>query len=309
MQMTQLRKEVAWIPRGTYGLDTFAPDIVSTALSYYQDAAPAVKAMLRLAVDVACVQARAYEMLGPANAADPAEGCSAAAPPDGWLDRVLGSIVEAVVGNSPAAPQLDPLRARIGSLPFDVVLAAARGDDSALARVLGADTGDSTGDALSPAVGLYILRSALQPYLAWLYAAGPARLEASAYPARRSCPACGGSPGMGKHAKEDGLRLLRCSVCGHEWAYPRMACVACDETGSAEIEVVYAHGDQGRRLYMCRTCQRYLKISDERLLDGAVYLPLEDIATMHLDQLAKDKGYSPIAEGESDREPVPKRTE
>lgn len=307
--MTQFRKEVAWIPRGTYGLDIFAPHTVSTALSSYQDAAPAVKAMLRLAVDVACVQARAYEMLGPVPAPGLAGVGSAGEPPDGWLDRVLGSIVEAVVRNSPVTPRLDSLRTRIGSFPFDVVLAAVRGDDSALGRVLGIDSEDLSGDALSPAVGLYILRSTLQPYLAWLYASDPARLEASTYPARRSCPACGGRPGVGKHAKEDGLRLLRCSACGHEWAYPRMACVACDETEPDRIEVAYAPEDQGRRVYMCRTCRNYVKISDERLLDGAVYLPLEDIATLHLDERAQEKGYHPVAEGESNREQAMKRTE
>ncbi len=104
---------------------------------------------------------------------------------------------------------------------------------------------------------------------------------------------------MGKHKEPDGHRFLRCGACGHEWAYPRLACASCEESGKDNIEVIYAGDDLGRRLYLCNVCRHYLKVSDERLLGGPVYLPLEDIATLHLDELARERGFAPIVGDEA----------
>lgn len=103
---------------------------------------------------------------------------------------------------------------------------------------------------------------------------------------------------MAKHVEPDGHRFLRCGVCANEWAYPRLACPSCGEDQQDRLESFFVTGDEGHRVYVCSSCRRFTKISDERLLGGRVYLPLEDIVTLHLDDLARERGYTPVSDEE-----------
>ncbi len=105
------------------------------------------------------------------------------------------------------------------------------------------------------------------------------------------CPICGSPPMMGFNREGDGLRVLECSLCGSRWGVPRLACPFCHDSQQEGLKYVFVEGDNKRRIYTCERCKRYIKIVDRMGEPGEVLLPVEDLLTGHLDQLAKERGY------------------
>jgi len=214
-----------------------------------------------------------------------------------WLQRAAPAVAAAVAASSPSAPAgLRGIAASLRQVGADTALAAAGGDGEAL-TALSAETG------VDEPVLYFVLRNAMQPFYAKTYR--PEGDVSLPYPMRQTCPACGGRPFMARHALPDGHRFLCCAACGHEWAYPRMACPACGQTDHKRVEVMYLPGSEGHRVYLCSACGRYTKAADERLLGGSAYLPLEDLVTVHLDELARKRGYIPV----NDKGPAPQGAE
>jgi hypothetical protein len=222
------------------------------------------------------------------GAAELTAAVAVAGVPRGWARRAVERLAVAVAGHSPRpAEGLLTLHRILPDTDEAELWAAARGDGEALGAF-----GSRSG--LPPAVALFVLRHALEPGFAAMHprpegAPGP-------LPARRRCPACGGLPAAAKHTAPDGHRFLRCSICGCEWAYPRLVCPACGETDQQRLGALYLSGDEGHRAYTCAICRRYIKISDERALSRGVHLPLEAMVTLYLDELARERGFQPIAD-------------
>jgi len=281
------------LPKPLCDTDVFAAATIGEAMLRYQGNSALNQPMLQLVASLAAIQSRAYGMLG--SGLPP--GSERASPPEhAWLTSVIDSVVAALADQAPNSQGLSEVGQHLANLDFEFLMAAARHEEEAVDRLL---TGAAqAGVHCEAATILYVVKTALQPYLAWRFASLPALGEMSAYPPRRDCPACGGKPMMAKHAHEDGRRYLRCGVCGHEWPFPRLLCISCEAGDPSSIEVVYSQDDQGRRLYLCAACRRYFKVSDERMLEGCVYLPLEDIATVQLDELARQQGYVPVADSD-----------
>lgn len=107
---------------------------------------------------------------------------------------------------------------------------------------------------------------------------------------RGFCPICGSFPQMSE-LKGEGQRFLVCSFCGFEWLSERLKCPFCENKDHGTLHYFYEEGNEIYRVYVCDKCKQYIKTVDSRKLDYEPDLNLEDIATIHLDILASEKGF------------------
>jgi FdhE protein len=112
---------------------------------------------------------------------------------------------------------------------------------------------------------------------------------------RGYCPICGSPPHMSQF-KAEGHRFYACSFCGFEWLGERLKCPFCENSDHTKLHYFYAEGDEAYRVDLCDNCNQYIKTVDSRKLNYEPDLDLEDIATIHLDILASEKGFKrPVA--------------
>ncbi len=100
------------------------------------------------------------------------------------------------------------------------------------------------------------------------------------------CPVCGSAPGLADLSGEGGKRRLHCSLCETVWAYPRLQCPFCENDNREDLSYLRAENEEGLRVDLCSRCGNYLKTIDLRELPGTVIVPLDDVATWHLDIIA-----------------------
>ena len=105
-----------------------------------------------------------------------------------------------------------------------------------------------------------------------------------------SCPLCGSLPQLSLLKEEVGKRFLLCSYCGYQWQTERMVCPFCDNKEQPSLSYFYAEGEDACRIDLCDQCHQYIKTIDLRKIEEGA-LALEDLATLHLDLLASQKGY------------------
>lgn len=117
------------------------------------------------------------------------------------------------------------------------------------------------------------------------------RVDLDQYP-RANCPVCGSLPVMGYYQRKDGLRVLECSLCGSRWGTPRMLCLFCGTPDQSKLRYLFVNEDQTRRIHVCENCRTYIKIVNRRRQPDEIVLPLEDIFTTYLDEVAEKEGYT-----------------
>jgi FdhE protein len=105
------------------------------------------------------------------------------------------------------------------------------------------------------------------------------------------CPICGSLPILSELTGDEGRRMLICSLCGYEWSVPRLVCPFCGEAKHEGHLYLFVEGDETVRVDVCDGCKKYIKTLDTRKGGRAVFPLLEDVATLHLDMLAQEKGY------------------
>ncbi len=105
------------------------------------------------------------------------------------------------------------------------------------------------------------------------------------------CPICGSEPLMGELRGEEGIRIWACSFCGHQWKGKRLMCPFCENTEHRTLRYFYTEKEKAYRIDICDKCKRYIKTVDSRQLSEEIFLPVEDIGTLHLDILAANKGF------------------
>ena len=107
------------------------------------------------------------------------------------------------------------------------------------------------------------------------------------------CPCCGSLPVASMvriSSAVNNLRYLHCSLCNSEWNIPRSTCTSC----RTDKEVCYQQieGSNGAvRAECCDDCHSYLKIMVQEK-DFAVDPAADDLATLTLDMLVDEAGYS-----------------
>ncbi|MEW6347911.1 MAG: formate dehydrogenase accessory protein FdhE [Thermodesulfobacteriota bacterium] len=111
------------------------------------------------------------------------------------------------------------------------------------------------------------------------------------------CPICGSWPQMGFIRGKEGQRWLRCSFCGHEWRFTRIACPFCETDDHDKLEILYTEERAFERAELCHSCRRYLVSIDSR---ERIAEPVPEVAALglvYLDILAQDRGFHPGAPG------------
>jgi FdhE protein len=104
------------------------------------------------------------------------------------------------------------------------------------------------------------------------------------------CPVCGSLPALSLLRGEGGMRYSLCSYCGCEWRVDRLSCSVCGNKEQSSLQYFYGEGEEALRIDLCDACHHYIKTIDHRCLEGSD-AALEDLATLHLDVLAVQKGY------------------
>jgi len=144
---------------------------------------------------------------------------------------------------------------------------------------------------LDPSLMGTVLRLASLPMLA----AVASRLEPlrSGNPWDRGfCPVCGSWPLLGEYRGLEQTRFLRCGLCAASWEFSRFRCPFCDERDHRQLAYIHADGEQDRwRAATCDSCHSYVKMVAS--LDSLSWplLLVQDVATLHLDLAAADRGF------------------
>jgi FdhE protein len=148
-------------------------------------------------------------------------------------------------------------------------------------------------DALGLDAGLAatVLRFTLFPSFVSLNTA-LAPLRAGAAWDRGHCPTCGGWPLLGEFRGLEQTRWLRCGLCAAEWEFPRLACPFCDNRDHHQLGYLHAEGEEGRcRAATCEACRGYVKMLSTLGPLSPPRLLVADVATLHLDLAAAERGY------------------
>lgn len=106
-----------------------------------------------------------------------------------------------------------------------------------------------------------------------------------------SCPFCGSASRYIRLHKDDGRRLLYCSLCRTEWRFMRMACPFCYNTDPKTLRHFYIGEDKNHRADVCDKCKRYIKTTNERNAGMPTYSIVEDVVTIPYDFIAEREGF------------------
>ncbi len=105
------------------------------------------------------------------------------------------------------------------------------------------------------------------------------------------CPICGALPYASDLRNDTRERFLHCSLCGHQWNYPRVRCVFCDNIDAEHLGYFTVDDIKDIRVDFCKACGAYLKNFDISQCYAPPPMPVEDTATLHLDYKAIEAGF------------------
>ncbi len=106
---------------------------------------------------------------------------------------------------------------------------------------------------------------------------------------RGYCPFCGSWPAFIE--AHDGAHTLRCSYCALGWSLSSLRCGYCGNSGEDFVAAAPDVSRPQRRVELCGRCSGYTKVIDVREPTPFPLLAIADLATMHLDQGAMNRGY------------------
>lgn len=140
-----------------------------------------------------------------------------------------------------------------------------------------------------------LLRLSLLPFLEQVAAQlVPARAAHSWK--RGYCPACGAWPILAEQRGLEQFRYLRCGLCASAWEVDRVWCPFCDERNHLLLGYLHVEGEEQRqRAATCDACRSYLKVRSTLSPLTTPQLLAEEVALVHLDLIAAQKGYAPPA--------------
>ncbi len=107
---------------------------------------------------------------------------------------------------------------------------------------------------------------------------------------RGVCPVCGGEPDFAC-ITTSGERQLICGRCQTRWPTEPFACPFCGESEKQRI-TSFATPDGTYRVTACQSCKRYLKTFDGRHGGRAVMPNVDAIATLPLDAVVMQRGFT-----------------
>lgn len=138
-------------------------------------------------------------------------------------------------------------------------------------------------------VFFFLLYSSIKPFVEAKIDQLPTNLNTETW-LQGYCPICGSLPCLSLLKEEAKKRILLCSYCGYRWPAERLFCPFCSNRKQGSLLYFYAEGEEFCHIELCDNCHRYIKTLDWTETEKPDPL-LEDLATLHLDILASQKGY------------------
>jgi FdhE protein len=179
------------------------------------------------------------------------------------------------------AGRLDPL------VLFEAAVAGDPDQLSELARLAGDDHGVL--GVVAPILAMPMLHACRQ---AWTHLVPAAWAEGY-------CPICGSWPPLAEARGLDGQRRLRCGRCGGDWRTEWLRCPFCGERDHEQLGSLVSEEPDGRAVDVCERCRHYVKIFTVLSPIRPEQVFLHDLATLVLDVIALERGYSrPAAKGQ-----------
>jgi len=142
---------------------------------------------------------------------------------------------------------------------------------------------------LDKKIFLFLIQSSTRPSIE----AGMEQLRSELDPEtwlKGYCSMCGSLPFLSLLKEEGGKRYLLCSYCGYQWRVDRLFCPFCNNKEQGSLKYFLGEREEAYRIDLCDQCRQYIKTIDYRNLEESDPI-LEDLATLHLDLLASQKGY------------------
>jgi len=135
-----------------------------------------------------------------------------------------------------------------------------------------------------------LAQAVLRPaFRAWHHALAP--LGEGVVWGRSTCFVCG-APALLGELRENGARYLRCGRCDAGWPVRRLCCPSCGNEDHGTLSTLSEEGNRGkRRVEACDRCRHYVKVIAATVPTPAELLALEDLATLHLDVIAREHCY------------------
>ena len=103
-----------------------------------------------------------------------------------------------------------------------------------------------------------------------------------------SCPFCLSCARIGLDFETS--RILVCSLCSHQWAFPRLRCPFCGNKDHTTLGYFETEDISGARVYYCSECKHYIKVIDTRIRE-IFDAETGDVLTLFLDDLARQEGF------------------
>ncbi len=175
------------------------------------------------------------------------------------------------------------------------VASAPLGFRDALAAALRDDTAAIEAAAFAASLPLEpfraLLQLAVQPSLWAASTQASALVDLARWP-RGYCPVCGAWPLYGELVGPQRERHLRCGRCGAGWSWAVLLCPYCRNDDHRQLGTLENPEErESLRVDVCERCRGYLKGIAAYTPVPAPQLAAEDVATLHLDVAARERGY------------------
>lgn len=110
---------------------------------------------------------------------------------------------------------------------------------------------------------------------------------------RGICYVCGAPAILGELQDNAQVKHLRCGACGADWQFRRLQCIYCGNEDHESQRYLYEEKKREKmRVEVCDRCRGYLKVISAFFPTPAEMLAVEDLATIHLDYIAQERGYA-----------------
>jgi len=106
------------------------------------------------------------------------------------------------------------------------------------------------------------------------------------------CYICGCKATLAELQDNDQVKHLRCGQCGADWRFNRLQCLHCGNMEHTTQQTFSIDGCDNRRIEACDECGGYLKVITSFVPTPPELLAVEDLATLHLDFIARQRGYT-----------------
>ncbi len=107
------------------------------------------------------------------------------------------------------------------------------------------------------------------------------------------CYVCGAAASFAELQENDQVKHLRCGSCGADWQVRRLQCIYCGNEDHRTRTYLFEEKDRERiQIEACDKCKGYLKVIAAFTPTLVEMLAVEDLATLHLDYIATERGYT-----------------